>query len=147
MTKIAIDGDELVVRLGRLEKAAARHGDIRVPVAAVEDVTFQPDAWRALRGTREHGVQVPGARWLGVWRHPGGRDFVAVRPKRRGVVCVDLRQPAPFARISATSENPQQSAAELREALSRAVAAQHRATAPEPEPEAEPETEPEAGSV
>ncbi|MDH6134135.1 hypothetical protein P3T37_003537 [Kitasatospora sp. MAA4] len=123
MTKMTIDDDELVVRLARWEKVATGQADIRVPLAAVDKVAVQPDAWRALRGVRESGVLIPGALWLGVWQHAGGRDFAAIRPKRHGVVSVDLHRPSPFARISATCEDPQQTAAALRKAVSRAMAA------------------------
>ncbi|GAA1251912.1 hypothetical protein GCM10009665_48270 [Kitasatospora nipponensis] len=136
MAKLTIDGDELVVRLARWEKAAARQADIRVPLAAVDRVAVQPDAWRALRGVRESGVVIPGTLWLGIWRHPRGRDFAAVRPKRRGVVCVDLHRPSPFARVSATCEYPEPTVAALRKALSPAVAA--ATDGPDPVPAADP---------
>ncbi|MFI9271007.1 hypothetical protein ACIGXM_09910 [Kitasatospora sp. NPDC052896] len=120
MARLTAEGDRLLVRLAWWERAAARHGDIEVPLTAVDRIAAQPDPWRALRGERESGLLIPGALCLGVWRHPGGRDFFAVRPRRGGVVCVDLRRPAPFARIAVTSAFPEPTVAALRAARSRA---------------------------
>ncbi|MDH6128272.1 hypothetical protein P3T39_005255 [Kitasatospora sp. GP82] len=145
MARLMVDGDELVLRLAWLEKVAARHGDVRMPLAAVDRITAQPEAWRALRGVRERGLLIPGALCLGVWRHPGGQDFVAVRLRRGSVVCVDLRRPSPFARTVATSAHPQATVAALRRAMDRASATgtaapgHGRSTArPEPEPDEAP---------
>lgn len=95
MARMLVKGDDLVVRLAWWEKAAGRHRDVRVPLAAVRRVTVEPDWWRALRGTQEHGRCIPGVLCLGSRRHQGGTDFVAVRPGRP-VVCLELWPSAPF---------------------------------------------------
>jgi hypothetical protein len=95
MARVLIKGDDLVVRLAWWEKAAVRRGDVRVPLASVRRVTLEPDWWRALRGTQERGICIPGALCLGRRGHQGGRDFVAVVPGRP-VVCIELWPSAPF---------------------------------------------------
>lgn len=49
MARLTVDGDELVMGLAWWEKLIVRHGDVRVPLAAVERASVQPDWWRALR--------------------------------------------------------------------------------------------------
>ena len=95
MARMFVDGDDLVLHLSWRERAAARRGDVRVPLTAVCRVTVEADWWRALRGDRERGVWIPGARCIGTRSHHAGMDFVAIGP-RRPVVCVELRPSAPF---------------------------------------------------
>lgn len=102
MARMFIDGDDLVVHLSWWERAAARRGDVRVPLTAVCRVTLEADWWRALRGIRQRGIWIPGARCIGTRSHHAGMDFVAIRPNRP-VVCVELRPTAPF-RLLAVSE-------------------------------------------
>ncbi|MEU9399900.1 hypothetical protein [Streptomyces sp. SID4985] len=90
MARMSVDGDELVVRLSLRERAAARHGDVRVPLAAVRRVTAEPGWWRALRG-----VPLRGTARIGTRAHQAGTDFTVVRPGKP-VVCVELRPPAPY---------------------------------------------------
>lgn len=99
MARILVQGDDLVVRLHWWEKAAARRGNVRTPLAAVRRVTVEPAWWRALRGVVLHGVWIPGVLCAGTRGHPGGQDFVAVRPGRP-VVCVELRPTAPFSLLA-----------------------------------------------
>jgi hypothetical protein len=52
MASLTVDGDQLVVRLSAWERAAAFHGDIRLPLAAFRSVAIEPRPWDALRGIR-----------------------------------------------------------------------------------------------
>lgn len=102
MARIVVKGDELdelVVRLSWWEKAATRHGDLRVPLTAVSRVTVEPDWWRALRGVARRGLWIPGTLCVGTRGHYGGDDFVAVRPGHP-VVCVTLWPTAPFSLLA-----------------------------------------------
>ncbi|HEY5189444.1 MAG TPA: hypothetical protein VII87_10450, partial [Solirubrobacteraceae bacterium] len=82
MASLAVDGTELCVRLTALEKLAAMHGDIRVPLSSVAEVRVEPDPWCALRGVRAPGTGVPGVIAYGVRRGTGGRpDFAAVHSR------------------------------------------------------------------
>ncbi|MQY37445.1 hypothetical protein SRB17_54490 [Streptomyces sp. RB17] len=95
MARMLIDGDDVVVHLSWWQKAAARRGDVRVPLTAVCRVTVDTAWWRALRGVRQRGTWTPGGWSVGTRGHPGGTDFVALRPGRP-VVVVELRPSAPF---------------------------------------------------
>ena len=95
MARMLTEDEDLVVRLSWWEKAAARRGDLRVPLSDVCRVSVEPDWWRALRGSRRRGLWIPGALCLGIRSHQGGMDFVAVRPGQ-AVVCVELWPAARF---------------------------------------------------
>lgn len=101
MARLLIDGDDLVVRLSWSERLRARRREVRLPGAVIKDARIEPDWWRALRGAPERGPRLP-ARCLGEWRHPRGRDFVALRSGYPAVL-VDLwptPSTAPLARIA-----------------------------------------------
>jgi hypothetical protein len=88
-----------VVALSGWERAAAFHGDVRVPVAAVRSVAIEPQPWDALRGIRSPGTGWPGVIAYGVRRLTGDRpDFVAIL-RGRPVVRVDLDPPSEFGRL------------------------------------------------
>ncbi|MGW3411389.1 hypothetical protein [Streptomyces sp. NPDC000888] len=95
MARILVNGDDVVVHLSWRERAAARRGDVRVPLTAVCRVTVEAAWWRALRGVRQRGVWIPGVRFIGTRSRHVGMDFVAIR-FGRPVVCVELRPGAPF---------------------------------------------------
>ncbi|MFB7510692.1 hypothetical protein [Streptomyces broussonetiae] len=114
MARILIRGDDLVVRLARWERAVVRRGDVRVPLAAVRRVTVEPDWWRALRGSQERGIRIPGVLCLGARGHQGGKDFVAVRPGR-SVVCVELWASAPFRLLAVAGRSDREARAVARE--------------------------------
>lgn len=99
MARMVVKDTDLVVRLAWWEKAAARHGDIRVPLQSVRRVIVEPDWWRALRGNARRGLWIPGTLCMGTRGHYGGRDFVVVRPGGP-VVCVVLWSGSPFSLIA-----------------------------------------------
>ncbi|HET9690109.1 MAG TPA: hypothetical protein VFP61_03080 [Acidimicrobiales bacterium] len=90
MAELVIDGDDLVVRLTRWQKAMAAHGDVRVPLSAVRRVGVPDSKWLALRGWRSTGLNVPGKASFGTRRHGDGYDFVAVSGAHDEAVCVEL---------------------------------------------------------
>ncbi|MFE6690458.1 hypothetical protein ACFVFQ_28810 [Streptomyces sp. NPDC057743] len=136
MAGLLISGTELVVRLAWWEKVLGRHGTVRVPLTAVRRVAVEPDWWRALRGSRRRGRWIPETLCLGIREHPGGRDFVAIRP-RRPVVCVELRAAAaPFSLLAVTVAHPQATTERLRRQLPDIDPAGWRQAIPVP-PEAE----------
>jgi hypothetical protein len=104
MASITLDGDDLVVRLSRLEKLGAVSGDIRVPRRTVKDVRVTDQPFAEIRGWRV-GSALPGVYAVGTWRAKGVKDFVAVRRGQRGVV-VELAG-APFARLIVTTPDPE----------------------------------------
>lgn len=122
MARIKVAGDRLVVRLAWWEKAAIRRGNVRLPAAAVEWAAVEPDWWRALRGTPDGGLMVPGTLCLGVRRHCAGRDFTAIRPRHGAVVCVELNALSPFTRVAVSTPQAERTVAAIRTAVHRAAA-------------------------
>lgn len=125
VARLMVDGDDLVLRLAWWEKAIARRGDVRMPLAAVERTGIEPDWWRAVRGirVRTRALVVPGMLCLGVWRHGGDQDFLALRRPRRAPTVVvdlhDLRTAAPYARVAVTCPHASQTVTALDTALDR----------------------------
>ena len=107
MAALMIEGDQLVIALSPLERAAAFHGDVRVPRASVRSIRVDPDPWCALRGIRAPGTGFPGVIAYGVRRSTGDRpDFAAVRG-RGPAVRVELEPPSRFARVLVTVPDPE----------------------------------------
>ena len=107
MAGLAIHGDELIVTLNPLERVAALHGDLHVPLGAVRAVSLEPDPWCALRGIRAPGTGFPGVIAYGVRRGTGERpDFAAVLG-RGTAVRVELAEPCRYARLLVTVPDPQ----------------------------------------
>ena len=78
MAQLDRDGDDLVVRLSTEEKAEAAHGDVRVPVSAVQRVEVVDDALHAVSAwTKTVGASIPGQLLVGTF-HSDGKAFVAV---------------------------------------------------------------------
>jgi hypothetical protein len=89
MATIALDGNDLVVRLSTLEKIGALRGDIRLPLASVRVVRVSDTPGSELRGIRAPGTGVPGVISLCTRRGLGFRDFAAVYG-RRPVLVVEM---------------------------------------------------------
>ena len=73
-----IDADSLVVALSRAERILAVHGDLEIPVAAIESVVEVDNPWPHMHGLRWPGAGVPDLLCIGSLRHRGQRDFTAV---------------------------------------------------------------------
>ena len=114
---LRIEGDELVLHLGALEKAEGFHSDIRVPVGSVQAVRAVDDPWQELRGIRAPGTGVPGVIAVGTRRGNFGKDFAAVHGKGPGVV-VEL-DGAEFGRLVITADDATELAATLGAAAGR----------------------------
>jgi hypothetical protein len=68
MASIAVDVNDLVVRLSALEKIAALLGDIHLPLTSVRVVRVSDTPWSGLRGIRASGTGVPGV--ISLWPVP-----------------------------------------------------------------------------
>ncbi len=112
MASLSSANGELVLALSRWEKLGALHGDLRVPLRAVERVSVSPAPFRELRGMRMPGAGLPGVIALGTWRHRGGKDLVALYRRRPGVI-VDLRD-GPYRRLLVSADDADAVAAALR---------------------------------
>jgi hypothetical protein len=86
MADLAISGNELVLHLHAAEKAEGFHGDIRVPLTAIESVRAVDDPWPELRGIRAPGTGLPDLIAVGTRRGSFGRDFAAVHGRGQAVV-------------------------------------------------------------
>jgi hypothetical protein len=114
MARLAVDGEDVVVRLTWREGLLAGHREVRVPLAAVKRVGVEPDWWRALRGSLRSGRARPDRYCVGDRQHPQGRDFVAVRVGVP-VVVVDLWRAEPYSRLAVSAPDAEEAARTLRE--------------------------------
>lgn len=103
MADLTVDGNELVLHMHATEKAEGFHGDIRVPLSAVEAVRAVDDPWPELRGIRAPGTGVPKVIAVGTRRGNFGKDFAAVHGKGQAVV-VDLTG-AEYGRLVVTCDD------------------------------------------
>jgi hypothetical protein len=86
VAKLAVDDQDLVVRLTLGEKFWGFHGDIRVRLASIVSVAPDPDPYLGLRGWRMAGVNLPGRVSLGTRRHgPSSFDFCMLHGDRPAV--------------------------------------------------------------
>ena len=115
MATLTPDNGDLVLALSTLERLGGMHGDIRVPLHAVEDVAVSERPFRELRGLRAPGTGWPGRIALGTWRHRGGKGFAAVYRGRRGVI-VRLRE-GEFAWLCVSADDPEDVVARIRAAM------------------------------
>lgn len=86
MATLAVNRNDLVVRLSALEKIGALRGNIRVPLASVRAVRVSDTPWSELRGIRAPGTGLPGVISLCTRRGPGVHDFAAVYGRRPAIV-------------------------------------------------------------
>ncbi|MGH2943623.1 MAG: hypothetical protein ACRDLN_12705 [Solirubrobacteraceae bacterium] len=112
MAALVSEGDDLVLRLSPWEKLGAVHGDVRVPLGAVEDVAVTRAPFDDLRGIRAPGGAWPRRFALGTWRYRGGKDFVALY-RRRPAVIVRLRD-APYRRLIVCADDADATAERIR---------------------------------
>lgn len=87
MATIEIDGDDAVLKLGRMEAMEAVHAHtISAPLAAVQSVEGVDDPWSNLRGVKEVGTEIPGKNMIGTRRGEGFKDFCAVHKDGPAVI-------------------------------------------------------------
>jgi hypothetical protein len=111
VAELCVDGDDLVLHLGGLERVEGFHGDIRVPLRAVVAVRVVDDAWPELRGIRAPGTGLPDVIAVGTRRGGFGKDFAAVHGTGPAVV-VELED-AEYGRLVVTSDEAAATAAAI----------------------------------
>jgi len=89
MATLRTDGSQLVVAMTRLERLAALHVDVRVPLGSVTAVGPTSSSRQLIHGLRAPGTWIPGVALYGTIRHDGQRDFAALHGHGPAVV-VDL---------------------------------------------------------
>jgi hypothetical protein len=98
MAKVIEKDGVLTLRLSRLEKIGALHGDISVASNQLISKTEVPNPWtkEQLRGVRAPGTAIPYVILLGTMRIKGGKDFCAIY-KRTPAIIYEFAN-APFKR-------------------------------------------------
>lgn len=87
MASFETDGTRITLRLSRVEKIAALHGDLTFERDQVREVRTVEAAWREVRGLRLPWSHLPGAFTFGSYRRRGGTWTSAVcRGRGAGVV-------------------------------------------------------------
>ena len=98
MAKVIEQDGVITLRLSRLEKMGALHGDISVASNLLLSKTEVSNPWTKehLRGVRSPGMAIPYRILLGTMRFKGGKDFCAIY-KRTPAVIYEFSD-APFKR-------------------------------------------------
>ncbi len=78
MAEIVIDGQDLVLKLTKLEAIASVHGDVRVPLSHLQAVEVLEDAHDPADHGFRIGERLPGHSEMGRVIHQGKRLFVEV---------------------------------------------------------------------
>jgi len=113
MSRLIVDGTDLVVGLSWLEKLGAVHGNVRVPLHSVRSAVAEPEPWSAVRGKKVAGTGIRGVVVLGTRYFDGGRDFVAVT-NGRPAVRVELSGDAPYAQLLVSVSDAESTVAAIR---------------------------------
>ena len=98
MAKVIESAGVLTLKLSRLEKMGALHGDISVASNELISKTEVPNPWTKehWRGVRAPGTAIPYVILLGTMRFKGGKDFCAIY-KRTPAMIYEFAD-APFKR-------------------------------------------------
>jgi hypothetical protein len=111
---IRIEGDELVLVLGRLEELESAHGDVRVPLSSVREIEIVDQPLQVLPGLKLIGTGLPGTA-VGIWIGPDGKTFVAEHHASRGLV-IHLEGQT-YRELIVGSDDPEALAERVRKAL------------------------------
>ncbi|CUW32769.1 hypothetical protein CFC35_00670 [Streptomyces sp. FBKL.4005] len=114
MTRLHIDGGDLVVRLPWRWALAARRRTVRLPLKFVDEVRVEPHWWRALRPDPGRRYRFRPGRWcVGEIEHARGRDFVAMRTRGPVLVVSTSVRAAPYTRLLLSTSAPEAEAIRL----------------------------------
>ena len=88
MAKVIEKDGVITLRLSRLEKIGALHGDISVASNQLISKTEVLNPWTKehLRGVRSPGTAIPYRILLGTMRFKGGKDFCAIYKRTPAVI-------------------------------------------------------------
>jgi len=112
---LEIDGLELVVRLGTLEKVEAVHDDVRVALKCVTSVEVLEHPIKEIHGLRI-GTGIPGSVAIGTFTSRAETIFAIIHHHTPSAVQVRLAE-APFDRIIIGCPDPASVVTSLRGAL------------------------------
>ncbi len=91
MAELVVEGDELVLRLNRVEKLEAVHGDLRAPRSSVRSVQVLEDAHEAADHGMKVGERLPGYSEVATVLTAGERLFAVVHHDTPRGVRVDFQ--------------------------------------------------------
>jgi hypothetical protein len=88
MAKVIETDGALTLKLSKLEKIGAIHGDISVSIDQLISKTEVSNPWtkQHLRGVRAPGTAIPYVILLGTMRFKGGKDFCAIYKRTPAVI-------------------------------------------------------------
>lgn len=90
MAELVVEGDELVLHLGKVEKLEAVHGDLRAPRSSVRSVEVLENAHEPADHGWKVGERIPGYSEVAVVRTGGQKIFAAVHHETLRGVRVDF---------------------------------------------------------
>ncbi|PSR33820.1 MAG: hypothetical protein C7B46_08210 [Sulfobacillus benefaciens] len=112
MAELLRDGDELVLRLTTLEKMEGVHGDIRVPLSAVQSISVVEDVIHAVHGLKMPGSRIPGIFAMGTFITGNSTTFAIVHHQNKRGVRV-LLQGGKYDALIIGAEDPEKLVASL----------------------------------
>ncbi|MGA5895202.1 hypothetical protein [Streptomyces venetus] len=116
VTRLHIDGGDLVVRLPVRWALAARRRSVRLPLEFVDEVRVELHWWRAVRPHPGPRYRFRPGRWcVGEVEHARGRAFVALRTRGPVLVVTTFGRDAPYTRLAMSTSDPEGDAAWLRQ--------------------------------
>jgi hypothetical protein len=95
MAELLRDQDDLVLKLSTTEKFEGIHGDLRVPMSAVDQVIVLDDVIHAVRGLKVIGSSLPGFFKMGTFASGSETTFAIVHHQHKRGLRVHLRS-GPF---------------------------------------------------
>jgi len=112
MAELVREENNIVLRMSTMEKIEGVHGDIHVPVSAVQSITVLEDVIHAVQGIKMPGSELPGIFAMGTFLSREGTTFVLVHHQHKRGLKLTLRGVSYDALIVGVDE-PEQVAATL----------------------------------
>ncbi len=90
MAELIRDGESLILKLSTAETLEGAHGDIRVPMSAVQSVTVLDDVIHAVHGIKMPGARIPGVFAMGTFLLGSETTFAIVHHRNKRGIKVNL---------------------------------------------------------
>ena len=118
MSKIHVEGDELIVEIEGLDKLWALKSRLVIPLANVRGATADPGILKESKGLRTPGAHVPGVITAGTFRLDGERVFWDVHDAAKALV-IELADER-YARLVVQVADPRATVALIERSLNHA---------------------------
>ncbi|WDL96443.1 hypothetical protein [Alicyclobacillus sp. ALC3] len=112
MAELVREGDNIVLRMSTIEKLEGVHGDIEVPVSAIQSVTALDDVIHAVHGLKMPGSRLPGVFAMGTFLSNEGTTFAIVHHQNKRGLKLTLNG-TPYGALIVGVDDPEQVAARL----------------------------------